>query len=332
MFRPLLLVALLTSSAFAESVTTADWSESVSVSSGVWGRMVELTRDTWLCVSTQFRRGTNSLLRLHRSTNAGRAWTPLTEVAEDGRTLDNGELVRLPNGELLLSGRSLITGQSYRLPVYRSHDGGRSWRYLSNLDRSESNGERGLWEPDFWVLADGRLVATYSNEKHAGYSQLISERVSTNQGATWGEEIRVVAQPGGGKLRPGMSQMARLSDGRYILVYEVVGVGNGDVHFKISPDGMNWPAGLGAVIPGQHCGPFVATLPDGRVVVTSCENQLAVSNNSGATWCHVEPPPWNLGFKFSWPALYALGTNELGVLVSNGGVKLRVGQLVRPSP
>jgi hypothetical protein len=204
-------------------------------------------------------------------------------VAEAGRTLDNRELVLLPGGDVLLTGRSLIEGQSYRLPVYRSADGGRSWRWLSNIDSSEGNGRRGQWEPDFWVLADGRLVVTYSNEKHAGFSQIISERVSTNSGATWSEEIRAVAQPGGGGLRPGMSQMARMSDGRYLLVYEVVGIGNGDVHREISPDGVTWEAGLGERIPGQHCGPFVAALPDGRVFVTSCTNQVTVSGDFGAS-------------------------------------------------
>jgi hypothetical protein len=289
--------------------------------------MVELSDGSWLCVSTHFPPGTNGLLRLFRSTDACRTWTRLAEVPEVGRTFDNGELVRLRNGDLLLTGRSLIEGRSYRLPVYRSTDGGRSWRYLSNMDASEGLGPRGLWEPDFWVLDDGRLVVTYSNEKHPGFSQVISERVSTDHGATWSEEIRAVAQPGGGQLRPGMSQMARLANGQYILVYEVVGRGNGDVHFKLSPDGVNWPAGLGARIPGQHCGPFVAVVPDGRIFVTSCQNQLAVSEDRDATWRHIEPSPWNLGFKFTWPAIYVIGTNELGVMVSSGGIKLRLGRL-----
>jgi hypothetical protein len=188
-------------------------------------------------------------------------------------------------------------------------------------------GKHGLWEPDFWVLADGWLAVTYSNEKHEGYSQLISERISTNNGATWGEEIRAVSQPGGGELRPGMSQMARMANGKYILVYEVINVGHGDVHQKISDDGIHWPEGIGTPIPGQHCGPFVAALPDGRVAVSSCENQLSLSPDFGASWQIMKPEPWNLGFKFSWPAIYVVKTNEIGVLVSSGGVRLRLGDL-----
>jgi hypothetical protein len=311
----------------ASAKERVEWGAALHVSDGVWGRMVDLGSGNWLAVSTRFRRGTNSILKLRQGKDHCQSWAPLAEVAEDGRTLDNGELVRLPGGDLLLTGRSLVRGKSYQLPVYRSRDGGRSWGRLSNVDSSEGNGERGLWEPDFWVLGDGRLVVTYSNEQHPGFSQLISERISSDGGATWGEEIRAVAEPGGGKLRPGMSQMARLSDGRYLLVYEVVGVGNGDVHFKLSEDGIHWPEGLGVAIPGQHCGPFVTVLPDGRIVVTSCGNQLSVSEDSGVSWRGIDPPPWALGFKFSWPAIYVTGTNEFGVMVSDRGVRLRVGVL-----
>jgi hypothetical protein len=314
--------------AVAQPFAPVTWGESITVARGGWGRMTRLHDGSWLCVTTYFPRNTNSLLRLYRSTDACRTWTPQGELVEAGRTVDNGELVTLPNGDVLLTGRSLIAGQSYRLPVYRSADGGQTWRYRSNIDASEGLGRRGLWEPDCWVLEDGRLVVTYSNEKHEGYSQLISERVSSDNGATWGNEIRAVCEPGGGRLRPGMSQMARLADGHYILVYEVVGVGNGDVHFKLSPDGVAWPDGLGTRIAGQHCGPFVAALPDGRVFVTSCQNQIALSEDRGGTWRPTEPPPWDLGFKFSWPAIYAIGTNELGVMVvTGGGVKLRFGTL-----
>ncbi|HWH68537.1 MAG TPA: exo-alpha-sialidase, partial [Candidatus Sulfotelmatobacter sp.] len=264
------------------------------------------------------------------SADTGRNWTYLSSVAEAGRTLDNGELVALPNGHLLLAMRSLIEGVSYRLPVYRSTDGGQSWSNLSNIDSSEGLGSKGLWEPDFWVLGDGRLIVTYSNEKHSGYSQLISERVSLDNGATWGSELWAVYQVGGGALRPGMSQMARMANGKYILVYETVGLGNADVYYKVSDDGVNWSNDLGTHIPCQHCGPFVTALADGRVFVSSCENQLSFSEDFGATWQKIDPPGWNIGYNFSWPAAYATRTNELGLMVSWGGVKLRFGALSPP--
>ena len=189
-------------------------------------------------------------------------------------------------------------------------------------------------EPDFWVLDDGRLIVTYSNERHQtdnpSYSQIISEKVSLNNGASWGSEIWAVAQPGGGNLRPGMSQMARMANGKYILVYEIVGSGNADVYFKTSDDGVTWTPGLGTRIPCQHCGPFVTALPDGRVFVTSCENEVSFSEDFGETWQKIDPPAWNLGFAFSWPAVYATKTNELGVMAVAPNLKLRFGALASP--
>ena len=163
------------------------WGSTVTIGGG-WGRMAQLPNGHWLCVTTRFPAGTNSYLRVLRSTNQCRTWTVLSELTEADRTLDNGELIVLPNGEVLLTMRSLVPNVSYRLPVYASTNQGLAWTYRSNIDTSEGAGAaagRGLWEPDFWVLDDGRLVVTYSNEKHNGYSQLISLKVSTDDGVTW---------------------------------------------------------------------------------------------------------------------------------------------------
>jgi hypothetical protein len=337
LWRALTLAVGLTAAtliAHAGPAGPVTWGTTVNVTGGGWGRMIQLTNGNWLCVSTIFPAGTNSYPAIYRSTDTCRTWNFLSQVNEAGRTLDNGELIALPNGEVLLTMRSLINGSSYRLPVYRSTNNAVNWTYLSNIDASEGAGARGLWEPDFWVLGDGRLIVTYSNEKHQSdspsYSQIISEKVSLNNGASWGSEIWAVAQPGGGSLRPGMSQIARMANGKYILVYELVGSGNADVYFKTSDDGVTWPTGLGTRIPCQHCGPFVTALPDGRVFVTSCENEISFSEDSGETWQKIDPPAWNLGYAFSWPAVYATKTNELGVMAVAPNLKLRFGALAPP--
>ncbi len=310
-----------------------NWNET-AVLGGGWGRMVALSEGHWLAVSTQYPAGTPSYLRIARSTDHARTWTPLAEVREPGRTLDNGELVRLAAGTLLLTMRSLIANQSYRLPVYASDNGGLTWTYRSNIDASEGTTAqqgRGLWEPDFFVLEDGRLVVTYSNEKHPGYSQVISLRVSADSGFTWGPERRVVVEPGGGSLRPGMSQMTRMANGEYLLVYEVVGVGRADVHCKFSPDGITWPDGLGMRVPCQHCGPFVTALSNGLVLLTSCENVVSLSEDYGRTWQKLDPPAWPLGYAHSWPALYQTRSNEVAVMVVHPDARLRFGTVL-PRP
>lgn len=296
--------------------------------------MVPLTNGDWIAVSTQYPSGTNSYLRISRSRDRARSWETLSEVREPGRTLDNGELVVLPEGTLLLTMRSLVPNQSYRLPVYASRDGGRTWAWRSNIDSSEgltAQQGRGLWEPDFWVLEDGQLVVTYSNEKHPGYSQLISLRVSTDGGLTWGPERWAVTPPYGSPLRPGMSQMTRMVNGEYLLVYEVVNLGRADVHAKISSNGVDWPTGLGTRVPGQHCGPFVTSLQNGLVLITSCENEVSYSEDYGRTWQRIEPPAWPVGYAFTWPAIYQTASNEVAVMVVTNGVRIRFGTLL-PRP
>lgn len=322
-------VFVFLSAAVAGPAGPVTWGSTTTLGGG-WGRMTRLTNGDWLCVTTRYPSGTNSYLRIHRSTNDGRSWSTLSEVAEDGRTLDNGELIVLPNGTVLLTMRSLIPDLSYRLPVYASTNQGATWTYRSNIDSSENNGSKGLWEPDFGALDDGRLAVTYSNEKHPGYSQLISERVSNDNGFTWSAEWWAVAQPGGGNLRPGMSQMARMANGKYMLVYEIVNSGNADVYYKISENGITWPPGLGAKIPCQHCGPFVVSLTNGLLLVSSCENQVSFSEDYGETWQKIDPPAWDLGYYFSWPALYQTRSNEIAVMAVTNGVRLRFGTLSAP--
>ena len=309
------------------------WSGQVSIGGG-WGRMTQLTNGQWLCVTTAYPSGTNSYLNVFRSTDSCRTWSWLSSVNQPARTLDNGELVLLPNGTVLLTMRSLIADVSYELPVYASSNSGMTWAYLSNIDTSSgttaAQGE-GLWEPDLRVLANGALVVNYSNETHPGYSQIISERVSTNNGASWGPEIWAVAQPGGGALRPGMPQLVQMANGVYLLVYEVVNSGNANVYGKTSTDGVTWPAGLGNPIPCQHCAPFVLSLPNGVLLITSCENQVSFSEDYGATWQLNDPPAWPGGFLQTWPALYLTQTNEVGAMAVTNGVKLRFG-LVSPRP
>jgi hypothetical protein len=292
--------------------------------------MIELTNGNWLAVSTVFPTGTNSYLSLLSSHDRCRTWSVISSVRVAGRTLDNGELVALPNGNVLLTMRDLVATSSFLLPIYVSPDQGQTWNYLSNID--SSSGPGGLWEPHFMVLSNSLLAVFYSNETHPGYSQIISEKISGDHGTNWGPEIWAAAQTGGGSLRPGMPQSVRLANGRYILVMEVVNQGNADVYYKLSSDGQNWTNGLGLHIPCQHAGPFVTAVTDGQIFVTSCQNEVSFSRDFGVTWQRLQNPPWNLGFNFTWPALYQTGSNELAAMVTWNGVNLHFGSLVPLAP
>lgn len=312
----------------------------LKASNASWGRMTRLANGDWLAVYTVFPSGAPSILEIARSTDNARTWTVVSTISEPGRKLDNGELLQLPNGDVLATMRSLIDGQSYRLPVYRSTGNGVTWTYLSNIDSNENPGgrtDRGLWEPVFNILPDGSLSVLYANEKHASgspsYSQVISQRISTDNGATWGPETWAVSQPGGGSARPGMPVMTRMGDGRFILVFEICGLGlHCDVAYLISQDGVTWPSGLGTGIRYQRCGPFILSTHDGRLIITSCQNEVSYSNDYGATWLKNDPAAWPIGFAHSWPAVYQTGPNEIAVMnvLSGGAIQIRFGTLAAP--
>nr|MDQ2687811.1 glycoside hydrolase [Armatimonadota bacterium] len=316
------------------------WGETTHVANAGWGRMIPLKNGRWLCVNNLYPKP-NSILQLEISTDKARTWAPLTTVGETGRNLDNGEIIQLADGTLRLTCRSVIDKRdpganlSYHLPVYQSADGGKMWTFLSQIDTNEQSNfqtgqpSQGLWEPHFYLLADGRLACAYATEKHSietpAYSQTCALKVSPDGGKTWGPEIPLAVQPGGGNLRPGMPVVTRMADGRFIAVYEIIGQGNGDVYQKTSPDGVSWPPGLGTFVPGQHAGPWITSLSDGRIVVTSCSNFLSYSDDFGANW---QPafPAVDVGQVFTWPAIYQTGPTEIAVMTSYHGINIRWGR------
>ena len=330
------------SSAHAGPAGPLAWTTTATVkaSNAGWGRMTKLNNGEWLAVYTRFPSGAPTHLEIGRSTDNARTWSVVTTVSEAGRNLDNGELLQLPNGTVLLTMRSIINGQSYRLPVYRSANNGASWSYLSNIDSNENPGgltNRGLWEPVFNVLPNGSLSVMYANEKYASsspyYSQVISQRISTDNGATWGAEAWAVSEPGGGNARPGMAVMTRMGNGKFLLVFEICGLGpNCDVAYHVSDDGVTWPSGLGTGIRYQRCGPYVLSTTDGRLVVTSCQNEVSYSNDYGEAWLKNDPAAWPIGFSYSWPAVYQSGPSEIAVMnvTSGGAIQIKFGVLSPP--
>jgi hypothetical protein len=77
---------------------------------------------------------------------------------------------------------------------------------------------------------------------------------STDGGLTWGPRQNVVAihSTSAVTYRPGMANVRRLPNGRYLMSYELCGSGLPDscaVHYRTSADGWRWgdPADPGTV-------------------------------------------------------------------------------------
>lgn len=214
-----------------------------------YGRMLKLANGNWLSVYSVYL--TNVQLEIARSTDNGRTWTPIGSISDPGRDVDNGMLIQLSNGDVLVASRSVIWGTSYQLKVFKSTDLGVTWSYLSTIDQKD----KGMYEPHFYFLDNGNLAVMYANEKHVtespSYSQIISERVSTDNGVTWGNEIWVAWDPNNSTSRPGMPVWTKMNNGQFMVVFEVCGTDNCNIHYKTSLDGTTWSSGIGKSIPSQ---------------------------------------------------------------------------------
>lgn len=237
---------------------------------------------------------------LYESTDDGRSWQALTDLRDttDTKHCCSG-LWEVPqplgtvNAGTLFWSPSMGCSRDPRcraaITIHRSTDGGQSWQPHSTL----VTGNVGLWESEFIIGTRGELIAYYSTEEHRtdGFNQLLAHKVSTDGGLTWGPEVRDVAIPDrtDKKMRPGMAIVRRMSNSRFVMVYEICGMGC-DVFIRFSNDGLNWgnPAEPGTRIEsanGHHFAhaPSVTVLPDGRLLVggqmlMDAQNQPAPGN------------------------------------------------------
>jgi len=289
-----------------------------------YARLLMLRDGSWLAGYTVSRRdgydraqsfgpaSTGGLeLEVSRSTDQGKTWTIISTISEPGRDVDNAQLIETKNGSILLACRSVRWQESYILRVYKSGDKGVSWEKYSVFDSTAGapgalgHPDKGIYEPHMYYLGDGRLAVQYANEKHVvespSYSQIISEKVSPDEGRTWGPEIWVAYEPGNPDSRPGMPVWTRMKNGRYITVYEICGPEKCGIYYKYSKDGVHWPVGLGTQIPEQMGGPFVVALQDGRLLVSSNINNISESDDLGKTWKSLGSP-WK---QMLWSSLYS---------------------------
>lgn len=306
-----------------------------------YGRMIKLTNGHWLAAYT-ISRNTGYQndpkggyeIEVAISADDARHWKKIAVISDPGRDLDNAQLIQLADGTILLGARSVRWQESYRLPVYGSKNNGRTWKKISTIDSNEGKpGElgkpdKGMYEPHFLILDDGRLSVMYANEKHVterpSYSQIISQKISPDNGKTWGEEIWVAHQSGHPESRPGMPVWTKMKNGKYIVVYEICGPEKCNIYSKTSDDGINWPVGFGNEVPDQHAAPYVLSASGGTLVLSSNKSNISVSDDYGATWQTVAP-----AFDESlWTSVFETRPNEIavvnGVKREKGGHSLQV--------
>jgi hypothetical protein len=301
------------------------WSSTVVLESdpSSWTRMAQLSDGSWL--AAYMYATTPNRIRIKRSFDSMRTWQFVSEVVEDGRDLDNPALCILSDGTVELAIRSVITGQSYWIETYRSTDSGNTFTYQSQVDWDHH--VQGVFEPYLYILPDGQLACFYTNDSHQQdtppYSQVLSEKVSSDGGYTWGDEIFAVAQPGA--ARPGEANVIPLPGGVLALFYEMCGTENCLGHVSYSTDGVNW-AGIGPVIPGTFQDVQVVEMTNGLIVGTSNLKDIIVSTDYTNTWIDTHQFVFIYG---GWPAVYQTGPDEFAIVMTGAGDQGQAGEYIR---
>ncbi|MFB9906836.1 sialidase family protein [Allokutzneria oryzae] len=181
---------------------------------------------------------------------------------------------KLPKGTLLWAGSVGQDERNMSLRVWQSRDRGRSWSQLTSCYDSP-NGQ-GLWEPELFVDAAGRLVCQFADEtEKPRFDQLVAQRVSVD-GVTWGPKTHVVTS-GNRWHRPGMPNVRRLHNGVFYMTYEICaqfGKYFCAVYYRTSNDGVNWgdPFDFGTLVESTHGRyfthtPTIALTPQGRLLL-----------------------------------------------------------------
>lgn len=196
--------------------------------------------------------GNNGLGAVYESTDDGGSFHQVGTVSDPeaagGRGLCCSTLFELPQQIGGLPAGTLLWAASVgqdtpdrrmSIRVFKSTDLGRSWSYLSAVATAPN--DRGLWEPEFSVDAQGNLVCHYSDETDGTHSQkLVAARSS--DGVTWTGHHDTVASALASD-RPGMAVVRRLPDGSFFMSYEIcaaAGQYQCVVHYRTSPDGWDW--------------------------------------------------------------------------------------------
>lgn len=157
----------------------------------------------------------------------------------------------MPAGTLLWAGSvgGDTPAEPMQLRIFKSTDQGAHWAYLSNCaTASKPRNGGGLWEPEFTVGQDGKLICFYSDETETGHSQVL-KLTQSSDGMAWSAPVDIVASPTQAD-RPGMANVVRLPNGSYLMSFEICGPLNCAAFLKTSADGVNWgdPADHGAAI------------------------------------------------------------------------------------
>lgn len=212
-------------------------------------------------------------------------------------------------GTILLAGNSVPADHSStKIDLYASMDHGRTWYFVSSVARGgrayPRNGETPVWEP-FLTVYHHKLICYYSDQRDPAYGQKLVHQVSSD-GVNWGPVVNDVT---GEKYdqRPGMTTVARLPHGKWILTFEYGGgpnpANNGffPVYYRISNSPLTFASAKDQLLSANGkvptSSPYVTWSPsggaDGTIVVSAkSDGGVFVNTRLGdaKAWVYYETP------------------------------------------
>ncbi|KAF7332562.1 BNR/Asp-box repeat protein [Mycena kentingensis (nom. inval.)] len=257
----------------------------------------------------------NVFFQIFRSTDLGQTWKPFSNITDtvNGWGLRyqpflyelEEQIGAFPTGTILCAANSIPTDLSQtQIDVYASRDKGRTWSFISHVAAGgraiPNNGETPVWEP-FIMTFNHQIVLYYSDQRDPAHGQKLAHQVTSDL-RTWGPIVNDVANPTFSD-RPGMTTIAALPNGQFLLTYEYGGAPEGGfaIYHRLSSSPITFASRPGTVIratTGQlpTSSPYVVWTPFGGVngtVVVSANSHTGVFVNRalaapGSAWMYLE--------------------------------------------
>ncbi len=176
----------------------------------------------------------------------------------------------------------------------RSSDGGRTWPDRRRIDLSPHGGASNTGP--VLRLAGGALAQPFEHWKEyedpSPGRPAAWLRLSTDEGATWPEDVLVAQDADGARYFWDQRIETHPDDGRLVNMFWTHAPDDGrdlDVHVSWgSPDGRDWTEPVGTGLPGQHCQPI--SLGGDRLVAVYSHRgdppgiRAVLSEDFGKTW------------------------------------------------
>ncbi|KAF2096897.1 hypothetical protein NA57DRAFT_67457 [Rhizodiscina lignyota] len=217
---------------------------------------------------------------IYESKDHGRSWSEISKAYFHATSKSGGGRIeqpyffelakpvgKFPAGTILLTGNAIPADlQSTNIEVLASYDKGHSWEYVSTVAvggaPNATNGATPVWEP-FIMMYDNQIGVFYSDQRDPAHGQKLAHQTSTDL-VHWGPVVDDVAYANY-TLRPGMTTIAKMGNGKYIFSYEL-GFAPEDpinapyaVHYRIADSPFEF----------QQATPYLLKSNDGKIPSSS---------------------------------------------------------------